>query len=167
MANPSTDFTRIKDVSGEDGDDAGVTSSSGPTSRWSSDSVALGCLVAIVTVCFLLVWSGLAVVSWQMINSRMRAENKTMVLSEDRNRMSDFPDYALDDSDIWWMFTGNLLFNVSIGLTFFRNCFLVVPMTILKAILPIISRNCDFFVQSFISFVLCQIMEARIFTTSC
>ena len=113
MANPSADFTRIKDVSDEDGNDAGVTSASASTSRWSSDSVALGCLVAIVTVCFLLVWSGLALVSWQMINSRMRSENKTMVPREDRNRMSDSPDYALDDSDIWWMFTGKTLFNVS------------------------------------------------------
>ena len=107
MANPSTDFMRIKDVTNEHGNDVGVTSAS--TSRWSSDSVALGCLVAIVTVCFLLVWSGLALVSWHMISSRMYSENRTMVLSEDRNRMSDAPDYALDDSDIWWMLTGNTL----------------------------------------------------------
>ena len=107
MANPSTDFMRIKDVTSEHGNDAGMTSAS--TSRWSSDSVALGCLVAIVTVCFLLVWSGLALVSWHMISSRMYSQNETMVLSEDRNRMSDAPDYALDDSDIWWIFTGNRL----------------------------------------------------------
>ena len=114
MASSSDEVYRIKDNEG----------APDPPAPWPPEGAALGIIVLTVSFSFLVVWSGLALISWQMLNTRMYNDNRTMVLNgEDKtmvqtdDRKFQSADYHNDDYDggsfNWPMFPGK---NINLNL---------------------------------------------------
>ena len=105
MACSSGECNRTKDE--EEAPDAAAP--------WPPEGAALGILVLTISFSFLVVWSGLALISWQMINARMYSENITVMVLTDKtmienDRKPQSADYNDDDysSFNWPMLSGKM-----------------------------------------------------------